>query len=53
MLDLQVRLFQIEYGDYNGDKVRCSSGPTTPQQQIQCILERFYPSRYRDKNDEK
>ncbi|XP_054721007.1 uncharacterized protein CG43867-like [Uloborus diversus] len=52
-LELAVLMAQIEYGDYNGDKVRCSTGPTTPQQQVQCILERFYPSRYRDKNDEK
>ncbi|GFY52781.1 uncharacterized protein CG43867 [Trichonephila inaurata madagascariensis] len=52
-LELAVLMAQIEYGDYNGDKVRCSTGPTTPQQQMQCILERFYPSRYRDKNDEK
>nr|XP_042913415.1 pleckstrin homology domain-containing family H member 1-like [Parasteatoda tepidariorum] len=52
-LELAVLMSQIEYGDYNGDKVRCSTGPTTPQQQMQSILERFYPSRYRDKGDEK
>ncbi|KAG8186143.1 hypothetical protein JTE90_022731 [Oedothorax gibbosus] len=52
-LELAVLMAQIEFGDYNGDKVRCSTGPTTPQQQTQSILEKFYPSRYRDKNDER
>lgn len=52
-LELAALMAQIEYGDFNGDKIRCSGGPTTPQQQVQCILEKFYPARYREKTDER
>lgn len=53
-LELAALMAQIEFGDYNGDKIRGSSGPpTNPQHQLQQVIEKFYPQRYRDIQGEK
>ncbi|XP_067143938.1 uncharacterized protein CG43867-like isoform X2 [Centruroides vittatus] len=53
-LELAALMAQIEFGDYNGDKIRGSGGPpTNPQHQLQQVIEKFYPHRYREIQGEK
>ncbi|CAN8023226.1 unnamed protein product, partial [Ixodes persulcatus] len=54
-LELAALMAQIEFGDYNGERAR-GSGSTpklNPPQQLQLVVERFFPKQYREPGRDK
>ncbi|CAM1311332.1 PLEKHH2 (predicted) [Pycnogonum litorale] len=53
-LELATIMAQVEFGDFNNERTRGSSGtpPANPQHQLQQVTERFYPRHYRSNPDD-